>query len=146
MAEEGFIDPSRENFEGFKALPRDTPIHMLNLVRFRDKAAYPADHPNAGKDMTGRQAYAEYGRTSGTVFTRVGGRVVWRGRMEAMLIGPSDEKWDAAFIAYYPHSGAFLEMVTDPEYRIAVVNRQAAVETSRLIRLAPQEGDASSFG
>ena len=29
---ETYIDPSRENFEDFKTLPRDTPIHMLNLL------------------------------------------------------------------------------------------------------------------
>ena len=32
----------------------------------------------------------------------------------------------ALFIAFYPHAGAFLEMVTDPVYRQAVVHRQAA--------------------
>jgi hypothetical protein len=37
-------------------------------------------------------------------------------------------------------------MVTDPDYRLAVVNRQAAVQTSRLVRFAPMEGDTSSFG
>lgn len=146
MSEDLFVDPSRENFDAFKALPRDTPIHMLNLLRFRDKAAYPSGHSHADKGLTGRQAYAEYGRTSGPVFTRVGGSIVWRGRMETMVIGPTDKHWDMAFIAYYPNSAAFLEMVTDPDYRIAVVNRQAAVLTSRLIRFSPQEGDSDSFG
>lgn len=132
-----FIDPERPQFEAFKALPRDTPIHMLNLVRFRDRAAYPADHPLAGAGLTGAQAYANYGMDSGPVFQRVGGSIVWRGTMEAMLIGPADERWDAVFVAHYPNSAAFLEMVTDPVYRQAVVHRQAAVATSRLIRCAP---------
>ena len=146
MVEDRFVDPSRENFDAFKALPRDTPIHMLNLLRFRDQAAYPMGHANAGKGLTGREAYAEYGRTSGIVFARVGGSIVWRGSMEAMVIGPTDKNWEMAFIAYYPNSAAFMEMVTDPDYRIAVVNRQAAVLTSRLIRFQPQDGDAVSFG
>ena len=146
MSEDRFVDPSRENFDAFKALPRDTVIHMLNLVRFRDRAEYPADHANAGKGLTGREAYAEYGRTSGPVFTRVGGSVVWRGRMDAMVIGPMDKQWDLAFIACYPNAGAFMEMVTDAGYKIAVINRQAAVLTSRLIRFAPEEGEAGSFG
>ena len=146
MSEDLFVDPSRENFDAFKALPRDTPIHMLNLLKFRDKANYPAGHALANKGLTGRQAYAEYGRTSGPVFTRVGGSIVWRGRMETMVIGPTNRHWDMAFIAYYPNSAAFLEMVTDPDYRIAVINRQAAVMTSRLIRFAPQDGDSDSFG
>lgn len=146
MREEHFVDPSRENFDAFKALLRDTPIHMLNLVRFREKAAYPEGHPLAGKGLSGAEAYAEYGRASGPIFTRVGGSVVWRGRMEAVVIGPADEYWDTAFVARYPNSAAFMEMVTDPQYKIAVINRQAAVLTSRLIRFSPEDGDPGSFG
>lgn len=131
------VDPERAQFDAFKALPRDTKIHMLNLVRFKDEATYPDDHPLAGKGLSGAEAYANYGMDSGPVFQRVGGSIVWRGSMEAMLIGPEGEKWNAMFVAEYPNSGAFMEMVTDPVYRQAVVHRQAAVETSRLIRTAP---------
>ena len=41
------------------------------------------------------------------------------------------------FIAQYPTSAAFLAMVTDPEYQLAVVHRQAAVMDSRLVRTSP---------
>ena len=70
------------------------------------------------------------------MFQRVGGRIVWRGRPEQVVIGPPDERWDIAFIARYPTAAAFLEMVTDPGYRVAVLHRQAAVDDSRLIRMA----------
>ena len=131
------IDPTRAQFEAFKALPRDTPIHMLNLIRLNALAQYPADHPNAGKGMTGLEAYREYGRTTAPLFTRLGGRQVWVGRPEAVVTGPADERWDLAFIAGYPNAGAFLAMVTDGEYREHVKHRQAAVEDSRLIRFFP---------
>ncbi|WP_428627398.1 DUF1330 domain-containing protein [Sphingopyxis sp.] len=132
------VDPERAQFDAFKALPRDAVIHMLNLVRFKAEAAYPADHPLTGEALIGADAYAHYGADSGPVFQRVGGRIVWRGTMEAIVIGPTDEHWDAVFIAEYPNSAAFLEMVTDPVYRQAVIHRQAAVETSRLIRCDPK--------
>jgi len=137
------IDPERPQFEAFKALPRDSVIHMLNLVRFKEKATYAEGHALAGQGLTGAEAYRHYGADSGPVFERVGGRIVWSGTMEAMLIGPDGERWDAVFVAEYPNSGAFLEMVTDPVYREAVKHRQAAVETSRLIRCAPNasQGD-----
>lgn len=134
----GAIDPTRAQFDAFKALPRDEPIHMLNLVRCRDVAAYPEGHPDAGKGRRGRAAYAEYGRTSGPIFRRVGGRIVWSGRPESVVTGPDTEAWDLAFIAAYPSAAAFLEMVVDPEYREHVKHRQAAVADSRLIRMAPQ--------
>ena len=141
------IDPERAQFDAFKALPRDTVIHMLNLVRFKATATYPADHPLAANALTGAEAYAYYGADSGPIFQRVGGSIVWRGTMEAMVIGPADEHWDAMFIAEYPTSAAFMEMVTDPVYRQAVIHRQAAVETSRLIRCNPKASrSGTGFG
>jgi len=128
----GFIDPTRETFSAFRADDRGGPIHMLNLVRLRERAAYPD-----GRAATGAEAYAAYGRESEPVFTRFGGLIVWRGRFELMLIGPPEERWDLCFIAQYPSVAAFVEMIRDPVYREAVKHRQAAVEDSRLIRLAP---------
>lgn len=132
-----YRDTERAQFEIFKSLPRDTPINMLNLVQFHVQADYPADHPLAADNLTGAQAYANYGAASGPVLSRVGGSIIWRGGFEVSLIGAADERWDAMFIAHYPNAGAFLAMVTDPEYQKAVVHRQAAVMTSRLIRAAP---------
>ena len=51
----------------------------------RAQAAYPD-----GRKATGAEAYAAYGRESGPVFERLGGRIVWQGRFELMLIGPAD--------------------------------------------------------
>lgn len=130
-----YVDPERDQFEAFKALPRDAPIMMLNLVAFRDEAQYPDGHR-----ATGAEAYAAYGRESAPVFKRVGGEILWRGRPEVMLIGPADRRWDLAFVARYPTASAFLEMVTDPVYREAVKHRQATVLDSRLIRTGEIRG------
>lgn len=135
-----YIDPSRANFEAFKALPRDEPIHMLNLLQYRELADYPAGHDNAGKSWTGRRAYEEYGRTSGPIFRRVGGRIVWRGVFQTVVTGPEAMRWDDGFVAEYPNSAAFFEMIKDPDYQRAVVNRTAALADSRLFRFAPGEG------
>jgi len=137
------IDPTRVQFDAFKDLPRDTPLNMLNLVRFRAVANYPDGHPDAG--VTGAEAYGKYGAGSAPVLARVGGHILWRGRFEGVLIGPEAERWDAAFIAYYPNAAAFLAMVTDPEYQRAVIHRQAAVEDSRLIRCG-EEAAGQAFG
>ena len=53
---ESYIDPTREAFDLFKQLPRDEPINMLNLLRFNEDAAYPADHPNAAHGWSGARA------------------------------------------------------------------------------------------
>lgn len=135
------IDPERAAFEVFKALPRDEPVEMLNLIALHEHAAYPD-----GRKLTGADAYRQYGETSAPVFQRVGGRIIWRGAPRCVLIGPSTEQWDLAFIAAYPSASAFLEMVTDAFYQSeAVPHRRAAVRDSRLIRNAPS-GAGSAFG
>jgi len=121
-----------ERFRRFRDLPRQGPIHMLNLVKLRDRAEY-----EDGRTATGAEAYAAYGRESQPVLERLGGRIVWRGRMEFMLIGPEAEYWDLCFIAEYPSAAAFAEMIKDPVYRQAMVHRQAGCADSRLIRTEP---------
>ena len=135
-----FVDPTKDAFAAFRADDRAGPIHMLNLVRLRARAAYPD-----GRAATGAEAYAAYGRESEPVFSGLGGKIVWRGKFELTLIGPEDERWDLCFIAEYPSVAAFVAMIRDPVYREAVKHRQAAVETSRLIRLRPG-GAGVGFG
>jgi uncharacterized protein (DUF1330 family) len=136
----GYVDPTRDAFGAFRRMEAEGPIHMLNLVRLRETAAY-AD----GRRVDGRAAYAAYGRESGPIFRRVGGRIAWSGTFDLMLIGPSEERWDICFIAEYPSAAAFVEMVKDPAYQKAVMHRQAAVEDSRLMRTAPRSA-GSGFG
>ena len=140
-----YIDPSPANFKVFKDLPRDKPIHMLNLLQFRDKADYPEGHENADKGWSGKRAYQEYGTTSGPIFRRVGGTVVWRGSFETMVTGPDAKQWHEGFVAQYPNAGAFFEMITDPDYKLAVMNRTAALVDSRLMRFEPGEA-GEGFG
>ena len=132
-----YIDPSPANFQAFKDLPRDEPIHMLNLLEYREQAEYPQGHEHAGKGWSGRRAYEEYGKTSGPIFRRVGGTMVWRGAFQTVVTGPDAKRWHEGFIAHYPNAGAFFEMIKDPEYQQAVVNRTAALVDSRLMRFEP---------
>ena len=128
----GSVDPSREQFKAFMEISDDGPIWMLNTIRLRDKAAY-----EDGRDASGAEAYAAYGRESEKFFKGVGGKIAWSGRPQHVLIGPDDERWDVCFVAEYPSAAAFGEMVKDPGYQAIVHHRQAAVEDSRLIRIKP---------
>ena len=130
---EKYIDPNRQHFAAFKNLPRDQPVEMLNLVCLNEVAEY-----EDGTKVPGKDAYAAYGRESGPIFRKVGGSIVWSGEPRFIVIGPADEHWDIAFIAHYPSAQAFLDMVYDPEYQAVVHHRQAAVKTSRLIRMLPK--------
>lgn len=132
----GYVDPSRENWQQFKDLPRDKPIHMLNLIKFRDLAEYPEGHPMHGKGLTGREAYAIYKEGFQRVVAGDGATMVWEAPMECVVTGPAGE-WDEAFVMGYPNSALFMAMVKNEEYvRDVVPHRTAAVADSRLIRFA----------
>lgn len=129
-----YIDPSRETWQAFKELPRDRPIHMLNLIKFRERAEYPADHPNHGKGLTGAEAYAIYRKGFQDLLGAGNGAMVWERPLECVVTGPAGE-WDEAFVMGYPNSAAFMAMVKNEQYiREVVPHRTAAVADSRLIR------------
>ena len=135
-----YVNPEKEAFRQFRELDSDGPVHMLNLVKLKDSAVY-----EDGTMVSGKEAYAAYGRESSPVLKKVGGRIFWSGAFELMLIGPQDQTWDIAFIAEYPNPQAFVDMVKDPEYQKAVKHRTAAVATSRLVRFSPKK-TSGSFG
>lgn len=133
-----YTNASKEEFNAFLKMERDGPIQMLNLVQLRKKAIY-----EDGRDATGAEAYEAYGRETAPCLKAVGGKIVWSGRFEMMLIGPKDEQWDKCFIAQYPSVSAFIQMMKDPAYKQSVAHRQAAVKTSRLVRFMPLDtGDS----
>ena len=61
----GYVDPTREDFARFREMQREGPIHMLNLLRFRDVADY-----DDGTVATGAEAYRNYAKESGPIFGR----------------------------------------------------------------------------
>jgi hypothetical protein len=129
-----YVDPSRENWQAFKDLPRDRPIHMLNLIRFRELAEYPEGHPNHGKGLTGEQAYAIYREAFQQLMAADGAAMVWEAPLECVVTGPAGE-WDEAFVMGYPNSVTFMAMIKNDYYIHDIVpHRTAAVADSRLIR------------
>ena len=131
-----YIDPAPENWAQFKALPRDTPIQMLNLIRFRERADYPRDHPNHGAGLTGAEAYAIYRSSFQALVGGSGAAMIWEAPLECTVTGPPGE-WDEAFVMGYPNTGVFMAMVKNPHYIADVLpHRTAAVADSRLIRFA----------
>lgn len=133
-----YVDPSRENIERFKQLDRDAPMHLLNQIRYRDRALYPAGHPAAEHGWTGAEAFAEYLRLVVPRVEAMGGGLVWDASFECMMTGPAEPEWDRIFVMGFPRAGGFFALMTDPTYKSEVlVHRTAAVRDSRLIRYRP---------
>ncbi|MBL8487951.1 MAG: DUF1330 domain-containing protein [Rhodocyclaceae bacterium] len=125
------IDPTPESLQAlFERVPAGCPVFMLNLLRFRDRAAYAGD---ADVPCSGREAYARYGREVLPFLRAAGGEVVWRAAARHAFIAPPGEDWDEAMLVRYPSRDAFVAMLKDPGYRAITRHRTAALRDSRLI-------------
>ncbi len=131
------VEPTAEQIGRLTAVEEDGPIVMVNLLRYRDKAAYGAEV--SAEPCTGREAYARYSEIALSRVATVGGRIVWAGAALSMVIGPEGEQWDDVALVEYPSVAAFVEMVSDPIYQACTFHRTAALEDSRLIRTTGME-------
>jgi uncharacterized protein (DUF1330 family) len=129
------IEPSPEKLQKLIAEADDeSPIVMINLLRYRDRAEYPR-----GSDATpcsGEEAYQRYGALVVPMLGEVGAKILWRASVKHTVIGPASEEWDEALLVQYPSRRAFLTMVSRADYQRAAVHRSAALADSRLIATA----------
>ena len=124
------IIPTPESMSAVLAnTPKGRPVVMLNLLKFREHAHYEGETSN----LSGQEAYREYGRGAIRCIHAVGGDVVWSGKPTGTPIGPQEEQWDEVLLVRYPSIDAFLEMINSPEYKKIVHHRAAAMDDSRLM-------------
>jgi uncharacterized protein (DUF1330 family) len=105
------------------------PVVMINLLKFKAKAD--------GEEGTGADAYSRYASRVVKMIEAVGGKVLWSGRPEAVLIGDGSEFWDAVALVEYPSPQALREMGSTLEYQEAHKHRAAGLERTVLIACAP---------
>ena len=132
------VNPTREQVEamaGSATGGADGPLVMLNLNRYRERAAYATEPPDGGSpDVSGREAYERYGAVALDVLTRVGGEVQWQAYATLTVIGDDGERWDEVIAVRYPSAQAFLDLALDPEISVALAHRDAGLEHATLIR------------
>ena len=122
--------PTQEDLKKIlQETPKDQPVVMLNLLRFRDRAEYQ----DASEACSGRDAYKRYMKEAAACVKAVGAEVIWSGRSVGSLIAPPDETWDQVLLVRYPSTDAFLAMIEDPDYKGVLKHRTAALEDSRLV-------------
>lgn len=132
MDVENAVYPTRERVE---SLMRDTssdPVVMLNLLKFRDQAAY-AD--GRSTNLTGRQAYELYAVAMQETVEQQGGRFLFAGDATSLVIGDVEELWDTCALVEYPSAAAFAMIATSPQVGEIGVHRAAGLEGQLLVRL-----------
>jgi uncharacterized protein (DUF1330 family) len=118
--------------ELIEAAHDESPVVMLNLLKFKERA-----------DSGGGSGAAAYGRYSDDVVSMVearGGKVLWYGKADQILIGDPTETWDAVALVQYPSRKAFIEMTSSADYEKAHEHRESALERTVIIACTPRAG------
>ena len=129
------ITPTREQFTEFAHGTRDGEVVMINLLHFArsDAATRQGSRPTTGAD-----AYRDYSDQVVKMVEARGGRVIWTGRPEHVLIGdPAADAWDLVALVSYPSRAAFVDMVTSPDYGEAHADRERGLDRTVLLACEP---------
>ncbi len=119
------ITPNGKAFQALAASKDEGPVVMLNLLKFKAKA-------DSG-DISGRESYNRYGRDVKPMVEKLGGRVIWHGRAEQLLIGDESQEWDAVALVEYPSRAAFIKMAMSQQMTEIHHNREAGLERTVLL-------------
>ena len=125
MKVENKVIPSEEQMKGFVEGDIDSPISMLNLLKFKDKAEYEDGRTT---DLTGREAYQIYALAGAKLVENTGGKVLFGAEVSRLMLGEVEELWDTVAIAQYPSRRKMLEMMMSPEYAEISVHRTAGLK------------------
>lgn len=118
---------TKEQFKAFFETDHGKPISMVNLLKFKETAEYPADHELHGKKISGAEAYGTYAVEVEKILNGFGGGIIFSGKVERLTLGQIDELWDLVAIANYPSKKHMAEMVMSPEYQAIEVHRNAGL-------------------
>jgi hypothetical protein len=137
-----YLEPTQESGREFISRDISGGVVMLNLMRFRAVADYSSCPSLAPvTPISGEAAYHLYMEHTRPLLEASGGEVLFYGKGGAFLIGPSDERWDAAMLVRQASVATFLAFASNTEYLWGIGHRVAALEDSRLLPLIHEQGN-----
>ena len=118
------VYPNKEQIKGFMEPVSEGPICMVNLLKFKDKAAY---EDGRDTDLSGREAYALYEEGVKKLLQEIGGGIGFEGDVARLALGEVEELWDVVALAVWPSRGAMFEVMQSPEMQAISVHRSAGL-------------------
>lgn len=120
--------PTAAAIAELKAHPQQNkPVVMINWLKFRAEAAYPA----AMKPASGRTAYLRYGKVALLATHSLKAKLIYAARYQQILIGnggdPATDLWDEFVLMQYPGRSTFTLMASLKRYRRALPHREAGL-------------------
>jgi uncharacterized protein (DUF1330 family) len=121
----GSLSPSEATLELFLRGGRaGQAFVMVSLLRFKDERA-------------AARYLAEYGTPAREIILEVGGRPIWAGRSEHVLVDTGRTGWDLTVLVWYPNRRTYRAFLDHPKHRAIQRVRDECVEAT--IQLATEE-------
>ena len=136
MKVENKLRPNAKQMAGFLLGDTKTTIHMVNLLKFKDKAEYKDGRQS---DLTGQEAYQIYAKEVQGHLQKVGGKLIFSGVVSRLMLGEVEELWDWVAIAEYPSRKAMRSMIMDKDYRKSEEHRSAGLAGQLNIETKPHQ-------
>ena len=131
------ITPNRQQFTELASASDEGPVVMLNLLKFKARA-------DGDGVASGAAEYRRYGDAAIQMVEACGGKVLWAGQADQILIGDPEQDWDAVVLVRYPSRAAFIEMVSQPEYEQAHEHRESGLERTLLVAMTERHSLAET--
>lgn len=128
--------PRPEQLQALVEKKPEGSLYMLNLLKFRERAAY-ADGRET--NLTGQEAYGIYGAAVREVIEGFGGEMLFGGLANVLLIGDGALEWDQVAIMRYPSFEHFSNMTQSEGYQEIHVHRDAGLDHQVLVNCLDQE-------
>jgi uncharacterized protein (DUF1330 family) len=113
----------------------DGPIVMVNLLKFKERAAY---EDGRATELSGREAYGLYGQAVVPLLHGVGGRLLFGAEVTFLMLGQAEPLWDQVVLAEYPNRAALVRMAMSAAYQEIAVHRTAGLAGQLNIETVPQ--------
>ena len=116
------VSPTDAQIIELKSYPQNTPLVMLNILKFKSK-----------NGKSGEEAYARYLKNAAPFVSEIGAKLIWKGQVYSTIIGNSDNQPDLVFLIEYPTANHFFKLISNPEYQKIAGDRTLALEFGGLI-------------
>ncbi len=130
----GRIDKDYAMALATRAPEDDSPIYMVNLMKYHEVAQYTAD-ASVDKPISGREADDRYNPAS--ILAKIGANMMFVGDVVKSHVG--FENWDRIAVVRYPSRKSFIDMQSRKDFSEKHVHKAAGMQRTIIVCCRPQD-------
>jgi len=102
----------------------EEPVVMVNLLKFKPRAEYADGRETS---LSGQEAYQLYATEMRKRVEAAGGRFLFGGNVDGLLLGEVEELWDVVGLVEYPTPRTLVTIASSPGFAEIEQHREAGL-------------------